>query len=76
MSAVTVTLSDDQVDELLKHELSRDHADLQQRELERRRGEGFPHESFDPEEDAEALKELCRAFEVVLDYYGVEPDKG
>lgn len=71
MSEVTITLSDDQVDELLKNELSRDYAHLQLRKEERGDGEGFPFESHDPEEDANVLSQLCWAFEQVMEYYGV-----
>ena len=71
MSEVTVTLSDEQVDELLKNELSRDYAQLRIHKAQREDGEGFPFESQDPEEDANALSQLCWAFEQVMEYYGV-----
>lgn len=72
MSKVTVTLSDDQVDEILAHELSRDYAHLRVRKAQREDGEGFPFESHDPEEDANALSQLCWAFEQVMEYYGAD----
>lgn len=70
MSEVTVTLSDDQVDEILAHELVRDFDHLQLRKEERSKGEGFSFESHDPVEDVEALEELISAFEKVMEYYG------
>lgn len=70
MSDVTVTLSDEQVDEILAHELVRDFTHLQLRAEERRKGEGFSFESHDPEEDVEALEELISAFDKVMEYYG------
>jgi len=72
MSEVTVTLSNEQVDELLKNELSRDYAQLRIHKAQRQDGEGFPFESQDPEEDANVLSQLCWAFEQVLEYYGIE----
>lgn len=70
MSGVTVTLSDDQVDKILAHELVYDFAHLRKHVEQRRKGEGFSFESHDPVEDVEALEELIRAFEKVMEYYG------
>ena len=72
MSEVTVTISDEQVDEILAHELVSDFTHLQERIEERRKGEGFSFESHDPEEDVEALEELIHAFKKVMEYYGAD----
>ena len=74
MTEVTVTLSDQQVDELLKHELKRDLAYLRQWKAERKRGEGFAYGYVEAEMDADALGELCSAFMMVMNYYGFESD--
>ena len=70
MTEVTVTLTDEQVDCVLKHELTRDHAYLKEWAEERKEGKRCPYVEHDPEEDYVELKELCQAFEAVMEYYG------
>ena len=70
MSKVTVTLTEEQMDEIFAHELVRDHKHLIEWHRQRHFGEGMSYEHHDPEEDAKALDELIRAFERVMEYYG------
>lgn len=70
MSKVTVTLTEDQMDEIFAYELVRDHKHLIEWQRQRLIGEGMSYEHHDPEEDVMSLEELIRAFERVMEYYG------
>lgn len=72
MTEVTVTLTDEQVDCVLRHELTRDHAYLKEWAQERRKGKRPAYAEEDPEEDYAEIRELCLAYERVFEYYGVE----